>query len=213
METDQSRDFTFIGDVVDANLAAAMAPADVAAARPTTSRGEPHTLLRAPRGAWPTSRRRIPSGRRETRALGDVRDSWRHHRRRRDLGYHPTVTFETACPTVECLLKPRSRAERPLLAIDHPPDRASRAVFAAAANFRPRNASSMALARADGSDGWHEQPVEPRSPLDVAVDARRDDGSPVASFQRAPRHALGTEEQRERVHGAEDMRQDLVDCL
>lgn len=89
----QSRDFTYVGDVVDANLLAAQAPAgtgavfNVAAGRSVTV-GALAVAVGEALGR-PVERRRLPA------RPGEVRDSWADISRARSaLGYEPRVSLE-----------------------------------------------------------------------------------------------------------------------
>jgi UDP-glucose 4-epimerase len=91
----QSRDFTYISDVVDANLAAAEAPAEAASGRAfNVAGGRPYSLLElldilgriTGRSSAPTFTTPRP---------GDVRHTWADIESAAEaLGYQPAVGFE-----------------------------------------------------------------------------------------------------------------------
>jgi UDP-glucose 4-epimerase len=91
----QSRDFTYVDDVVEANLAAACAPAEAAAGRVfNIARGEPHSLLELLEVLGRVMGVRATPVYGEPRA-GDVRDSQADViAARHALGFEATVSFE-----------------------------------------------------------------------------------------------------------------------
>jgi UDP-glucose 4-epimerase len=109
----QSRDFTFISDVVDANLAAASAPADVCRGQTfNIGGGASHSLLDlleilgrilgvAPEPVFTAPR------------AGDIRHSGADlSAARRDLGYNPRMTYEEGLARTVEWARQRSRTRR-----------------------------------------------------------------------------------------------------
>jgi UDP-glucose 4-epimerase len=100
----QSRDFTYVADVVEANLLAASAP-DANGAAINVSGGRPVTLLALAEAIGgvlgrPVRRRHGPP------RPGDVRDSWADlSKARRTLGYEPRTPLDAGlASTVEAAL-------------------------------------------------------------------------------------------------------------
>jgi UDP-glucose 4-epimerase len=91
----QTRDFTYVENVVDANLLAASSPADVASGWPVNvGAGTRTSLLGLIDMIRRITGRRLPYVRHPPRS-GDVRDSLASlDRAQRLLGYHPSVTLE-----------------------------------------------------------------------------------------------------------------------
>lgn len=93
---EQSRDFTFVDDVVDANLRAAVAPSDVDGAVINVAGGQPRTINEIFRLISEVLRVEIDSEK-APRREGDIRHSYADSRRAAELlGWTPSTSWDDA---------------------------------------------------------------------------------------------------------------------